>query len=216
MTGLKLYSYFRSSASYRVRIALHWKKLPFEYLPVHLTKAGGEQHLMNYKAVNPMQHVPTLIHGDFVLPESMAIVDYLDKISPEKPLFPADPKLRARTIQVCEIVNSGIQPYQNLKVLQDFEKSQGWTAEQKDDWVRHWVSFGLASLDKVVEKSAGRHAVGDEITAADAFIIPQLFGSRRFKIDIAKYPHLAKIEKAAISLEAFQKAHPESQPDYER
>jgi maleylacetoacetate isomerase/maleylpyruvate isomerase len=215
MSTLKLYNYFRSSASYRVRIALHFKEIEFEYIPVHLVKNGGEQRSAEYRKLNPMAHVPTLVHDDFALAESMAIVTYLDQVWPKNPIFPADARLRARTIQICEIVNSGIQPYQNLKVTQDFDKN-GWNADQRDAWVRRWVSSGLQSLEEVVAKSAGRHAVGDQVTAADAFIIPQLFSSRRFKIDTNAYPTLSRIEKAANELPAFKKAHPEAQPDFER
>lgn len=215
MSKLKLYSYFRSSASYRVRIALHWKGLDFDYLPIHLVKNGGEQRSIEYRKLNPMGHVPALVHDDFVLAESMAILSYLDHVWPTKPLFPADPKTRARVIQICEIVNSGIQPYQNLKVTQDFEKSQGWSVDQRDKWVQHWVVYGLQSLEKIVAENAGRFSVGDEVTGADALIIPQLFSSRRFKIDTTVYPTLTRIEKTALELEPFRQAHPEAQPDFE-
>lgn len=215
MSTLKLYNYFRSSASYRVRIALHYKEIDFEYVPVHLVKNGGEQRSENYRKLNPMAHVPTLVHGDFALAESMAIVTYLDQVFLKNPLFPSDAKLRGRTMQICEIVNSGIQPLQNLKITQDFDKN-GWTPEQRDKWVQKWLLAGLASLEDVVSKSAGRFAVGDQVTAADAFIIPQMFSSRRFKIDTNAYPTLARIEKAALELPAFKKSHPEVQPDSEK
>jgi maleylacetoacetate isomerase/maleylpyruvate isomerase len=215
MSTLKLYNYFRSSASYRVRIALHHKDLAFEYIPVHLVKNGGEQCSPEYRKLNPMMHVPTLIDGDFVLAESMAIFNYLDATSPKAPMFPADAKLRARTIQICEIVNSGIQPYQNLKVTTDFDKN-GWDIEQRNKWVQKWVVAGLQSLEEVVSKSAGRFAVGGDVTAADAFIVPQLFSARRFKVDTGAYPTLSRIEKTANELPAFKKAHPEAQPDFEK
>lgn len=212
-TGLKLYNYFRSSASYRVRLALHWKGLEFEYIPVHLK--NGKQHSAEYRKLNPMGHVPALVHGDFILAESVAIFDYLDRAWPERPVFPLDSQLRGRALQICEIVNSGIQPYQNLKVLADFEK-RGWTQPQTEDWVRQWVMAGLANLEKVLEGSAGSYAVGGEVTAADMFIVPQLFGSRRFKIDIAQYPILSRIEEKVCALDPFKKAHPEKQIDFEK
>lgn len=215
MSKLKLYNYFRSSASYRVRIALHWKGLEFEYLPIHLVKNGGEQRSSDYRKLNPMAHVPTLVDGEFALPESMAILLYLERLYPEKPLFPKDEKAYGRTIQLCEIVNSGIQPYQNLKITNDFEKSMGFSKEQAVQWAQKWVVPGLENLETVLATSAGSHAVGDQITAADAFIIPQLFSSRRFKIDTTRFPILTRIEKAALSLEPFKKAHPEAQMDYE-
>src|SRR5690349_18111874 len=122
MKKLKLYNYFRSSASYRVRIALHHKNLDFEYVPVHLVKDGGHQHSEEYRKLNPMGHVPALVHDGFVLAESVAIIDYLDRVFPQNSMFPADFKARARVLQICEVVNSGIQPYQNLKVISDFQK----------------------------------------------------------------------------------------------
>ena len=163
-----------------------------------------------------MGHVPALEHNGFVLAESMAIVDYLDRVFPEKPLFPADARLRARVVQVCEVVNSGIQPYQNLKLLQWFEKNEGWAPSKREEFVRHWVTNGLENLERILAACAGTHAVGGEVTAADAFIIPQLFSVRRFKIDVAKYPILSRIEIAALSLDPFKKAHPEAQPDFEK
>lgn len=210
---LKLYSYFRSSASYRVRIALHWKQLPFEYIPVHLTK--GEQALANFRSVNPMGHVPALIHDGVAIAESVAILDYLDHVWPKRPLFPADVGLRAKTLQICEIINSGIQPLQNLKVTNYLENVQSWSKDQSNGWVRHWIEDGLSNLEKVLETTAGTHALGGFITAADAFIIPQCFASRRFKVEIENYPVLARIEKSAIALPEFQKAHPQAQPDFQ-
>jgi maleylacetoacetate isomerase/maleylpyruvate isomerase len=213
--SLKLYNYFRSSASYRIRIALHWKHLQFEYVPVHLVKGGGEQHSSQYRILNPMGHVPALIHGDFVIAESMAILDYLEHTNPQRPLFPTDFKLRARVIQICEIINSGIQPYQNLKILKDFESAHGWDQEKREGWVRNWVEKGLAGLEEVLKKNAGTYACGQEITAADAFIVPQVFSSRRFKVDISKYPTLARVAEAAGHLDPFKQAHPGMQPDTE-
>lgn len=216
MSKLKLYNYFRSSASYRVRIALHWKGLEFEYLPIHLVKNGGEQRSDDYRKLNPMAHVPTLVHGDFALPESMAILLYLERLWPKKPLFPKEEEAYGRTIQLCEIVNSGIQPYQNLKVTNDFEKAHGWDKAKVQQWVQNWVLPGLKNLETVLQNSAGQFAVGDEVTAADAFIVPQLFSSRRFKIDTTQFPVLSRIETNALELEAFKKAHPEAQPDFEK
>lgn len=214
--NLKLFNYFRSSASYRVRIALHWKGLPFEYVPVHLVKDGGKQNTPEYRKLNPMGHVPALVHDGFVLSESVAIFDYLDRVFPERPLFPADPKLRARTLQICEHVNSGIQPYQNSKVLKDFEVVRGWNLDQRENWVRHYVEAGLAALEKVVEDTAGTYAMGGDVTAADMYIVPQVFGAKRFKIDFAKYPVLARIDAAVAGLEPFKRAHPEKQIDFEK
>jgi maleylacetoacetate isomerase len=213
---LKLYNYFRSSASYRARLALHWKGLEFEYIPVHLVRDGGEQNSDKYRAFNPMGHVPTLVDGDFALAETVAIFDYLDREYPTKPLFPSDSKLRAHTLQVCEAINSGIQPFQNLKVLKYLEKTKGLTDAQKVEWVHAWVCPGLASLEKLVSQFAGTYAMGGEVTAADMFIVPQLFSTIRFKIDLSAYPTLKRVAEAAGHLEPFRKAHPEQQPDFEK
>lgn len=216
MAQFKLYNYFRSSASYRVRIALHWKGIAFEYAAVHLIKNGGEQHSHEYRRLNPMGHVPTLVHGDFVLAESMAIFDYLDRVHPEKPLFPSDAKLRGRAIQIAEVVNSGIQPYQNLKVLADFEKNHAWDKNKREDWLRGWVTAGLSNLENLLSQSAGLYAVGDSVSAADMFIVPQCFSTQRFNIDLATYPTLLRVWKTAERLPEFQKAHPVEQPDFEK
>lgn len=211
---LKLYSYFRSSASYRVRIALHWKELPFEYIPVHLVKDGGQQNRPEYRKINPMGHVPALDDGGFLVAESMAIVQYLDAIHPNKPLFPKDPKACAMVTQICEIVNSGIQPLQNLKVTKTLEKDFGLDEATSKRWTKLWIESGLANLEQVLKKTAGQFCVGDQVSAADAFLIPQCFSSRRFGVRVDDYPTIARIEAAANELVPFQKAHPEKQPDF--
>lgn len=211
---LKLYSYFRSSAAYRVRIALHWKQLNFETISVHLVKDGGQQHKDDYRRVNPMGHVPALDHDGFLVAESMAIIDYLDRVFGDKALFPADPQQRALVIQICELINSGIQPLQNLKVNQLMEKEFGQTKEDCQRWNQHWIKNGLSSLERILEKTSGAHCVGNTVTAAEAFLVPQCFSARRFGVDTAQFPVVSKMELAVLSLEPFKKAHPEAQPDY--
>ena len=211
---LKLYSSFRSSASYRVRIALHWKELPFEYLPVHLVQGGGQQNQPEYRKINPMGHVPALDDKGFLVAESMAIVQYLDDIHPQKLMFPKDQKARAVVTQICEIINSGIQPLQNLRVNQTLQKEFGLSEDAVKRWNKFWIENGLMNLEKVLQKTSGRFCVGNEVTAADAFLIPQCFSSRRFGVRVEDYPILARIEQEANSLVAFQKAHPEKQPDF--
>ena len=214
MDQLKLYSYFRSSASYRVRIALYAKNLPFEYIPVHLVKDGGEQNQPNFLKINPMAHVPALDHNGFIISESVAIIDYLDQVFPQIPLFPKSPKERAQVFRVVEVLNSGIQPLQNLKVLSYLERELKLTSAQKDEWCRNWISKGMAALESILAKTSERYCFGSTITAADAFLIPQCFASRRFGVKIDSFPTIMKIEKACLELPAFQKAHPEKQPDY--
>lgn len=213
---LKLYSYFRSSASYRVRLALHWKELKFEYLPVHLIKEGGQQHKPDFRKINPMGHVPALEHDGFYVAESVAIIDYLDQMFPQKRLFPLDPRERATVMQICEIVNSGIQPLQNLKLTQALEKEFAMAKSEAQRFHLHWIVRGLDSLERVLEKTAGTYSFGGEVTAADCFIIPQLFSARRFGAKTENYPCLSCVEANAVKLPAFERAHPDRQPDSEK
>lgn len=212
---MKLYSYFRSSASYRVRIALHWKAIPFEYAPVHLTKDGGQQATAEYRLINPMGHVPALDDDGFLVAESMAIIQYLDDRFPEKRLFPAAARDKATVIQLCELINSGIQPLQNLKVIKYLEGTNHLQKTESDAFVRHWIQDGMASLEKLLEKTSGSYCFGGELTAADCFVVPQCFASRRFGVDVESYPRLARVNANCLKLEAFKRAHPEKQPDYQ-
>jgi maleylacetoacetate isomerase len=212
---LKLYNYFRSSASYRVRIALHWKELEFEYVPIHLVRGGGLQNSEEYRRVNPMGHVPALDHDGFLVAESVAIIDYLDSLAPAKRLFPADPRARATVLQICELLNSGIQPLQNLKVHKELKSVYGFNDEQIKQWTAHWIDKGFESLERILEKTAGSFCYGGEVTAAECFLIPQCFASRRFGVKVEDYPLIARIEAAAVKLPAFEKAHPSKQPDSE-
>lgn len=213
--NLKLYSYFRSSASYRVRIALGLKKLNYEYIPVHLLKNGGEQRSDKYKTVTPTAKVPTLVHGDFSISESVAIVDYLESIQPEPPLFPKDAKKRAEIIRFCEVINSGIQPLQNLSVNQYLEAKVPSQPDLKNEWNKHWIASGLEIVESLLSQHAGTYAYGNSVTAADCFLIPQVFASKRFGVDLAPFPNIRRVSEACESLEAFKKAHPSVQPDAE-
>lgn len=208
-----LYSYFRSSASYRVRIALHLKKIEFEYRPIHLVKDGGEQYKEEYKKLNPMSQVPSLVDGDLTLGESVAIIQYLDSKWHSPPLFPKEPKNWAPILQVCEICNSGIQPYQNVIVLNKLQSDFNANEEQRHSWARFFNERGLNSIERLVSKTAGKYAFGDQVTAADCFIIPQIFSSQRFQVDLKQFHVLSKIYENCNALEAFQKAHPAKQID---
>lgn len=212
MSDLVLYSYFRSSASYRIRIALHWKDLSFDYKPVHLLQNGGEQHASQYQALNPAGEVPTLTHQGQVLSQSMAILHYLDETFANKPLFPRDPFLKAKVIQFCEGINC-TQPLQNLKVLQFLEKELHLTGDQKNQWLQKWIGSNLASSDKILQSTAGAFCFGDQVTAADLFLIPQLFTAQRFNVDFSKHLTILKVQEKCSQLEAFQKAHPFCQID---
>jgi len=211
-----LYNYYRSSASYRVRIALHLKKIPFEYRAVHLLKNGGEQFSPEYKRLNPLSQVPCLIHNDKPIAQSMAILDYLDNITQQPRLFPLSPFDRAMVIQICEGFNSSIQPLQNSSLMIALEKTYGLTSEQKTHWLNHWISNGLSGIEEILKKSAGVYCLGNEVTAADCFLVPQVFSSKRFNIDLSPYPTIQRIAEAANKLEAFQLAEPSRQPDYQK
>ncbi|KFE62689.1 maleylacetoacetate isomerase [Hyalangium minutum] len=211
---MKLYSYWRSSCSWRVRIALNLKGLSYSYEAVHLVKDGGQQNSDAYRALNPMRTVPTLEleEGGQVrrLSQSVAILEYLEERYPTPALLPADPLLRARIRMLAEMVNSGIQPLQNLSVLQ-FVKGE----LQRDDkaFAAHWNVRGLTALEAAVKETAGTYCLGETVSLADIFLVPQLYGARRFAVDLSPYPTLTRIEAACEKLPAFQAAHPDRQPD---
>lgn len=209
---LKLYSYFRSSASYRARIALNWKNLEYEYISIHLLKEA--QRTSEFRKINPMGHVPALDHDGFLVSETMAILQYLDDMFPQKRLFPTAPHEKAKVLQICEIVNSGIQPLQNLKVQKVLEGTFGLPKAESDSFVRYWIQDGLSNLEKVLEQTAGSYCFGGEVTAADCFVIPQLLTAGRFSVDVAQFPNLSRVNANATALDAFKKAHPSNQPDY--
>ncbi len=210
--AIKLYSYYRSSCSYRVRIALHHKNLPFEYIPVHLVKDGGEQLMEDYKKLNPKMEVPTIIDKGLSLSQSTAIFFYLDRMHIENPLFPKELPLFEKCIELVEIINSGIQPLQNLSVLKKLKNGLGVSEEQKLEWIRHFISMGLKAYMKKTT-SDSKFSLGDEPTAADMFLIPQLYNAHRFDVDMAELQPLLEIEKNCLELPAFKLADPTHQPD---
>jgi maleylacetoacetate isomerase len=210
---LKLYSYFRSSASYRVRLALHFKELAFEYLPIHLVKDGGQQNRAEYRRINPMGHVPALDHEGFLVAESVAIIQYLDDVFPARPLIPSNPHTKALVLQISELINSGIQPLQNLKVMHFLASEYGFAKDRTDGFIQHWIHDGFTNLERLLERTAGTYSVGGEVTMADCFVVPQCFAARRFGVKVEDYPNLARVDAAASALPAFAKAHPSRQPD---
>lgn len=211
MSTMTLYNYFRSSTSYRARIALNIKGLNFTYKAINLLKA--EQRSEDYLKINPLGGLPTLVHNERNIPDSMALIEYLEEVYPTPPLLPQDPYLRARVRQVCEIVNSFMHPMGNLRTLTYLEKKHGYTQEQKEEWMAVWLPMGLDSLEKTIKEFAGTYSFGNEVTMADILLIPQLFTCNRFKVDVSAYPTLAKINENCLKLPAFQKAHPLNQPD---
>ncbi len=212
----KLYSYFRSSSSYRVRIALNHKQIPYEYIAVHLLDQGGHQNKEEYLKVNPKQEVPTLVHNQIHISQSMAIIEYLDELKPNQKLFPDDLITKAQVRQICEIINSGIQPIQNLKILKKLIKDFGISEEQKIKWIKDVISSGLNALELNLKKTSGEFCFGDQITAADLFLIPQVYNAERYEMDMKPYPIIRKINEHSMKIESFKKAHPDQQPDSQK
>jgi len=206
-----LYSYWRSSCSWRVRIALYTKNIAFQYKAVHLVKEGGEQFKTDYTDLNSMKQVPTLAVGDKQITQSIAILEYLEEVFPSPSLLPTDPYLRGRARMLAEIINAGTQPLQNLAVLVHVQSKLN--AEEKKKWGRHWIANGLDAMEKAVKATAGKYCIGDHVTYPDCCLIPQLYNARRFGMDMSLYPTLIQIENNLIKLPAFEKAHPSQQPD---
>lgn len=210
-----LYSYFRSSAAYRVRIALHLKGLPFDTIPVHLLQDGGMQHQEAYTHINPTQLVPTLADDSVVLGQSLAIMEYLEERYPAKPLLPADPPGRARVRWLSQLIACDIHPLNNLRVLQYLEQVLGVDASAKAAWYQHWVATGFDALEALLQQDGqgSRFCLGDTPGMADCCLVPQMANARRFALPLQAYPHLCRIEAACLELDAFRKAAPENQPD---
>lgn len=212
MAQFTLYSYFRSSTSYRTRIAMHFKGLEFENKAVHLIQDGGQQHAASYKSLNPSSEVPTLVHEGHVISQSVAIIEYLDEIAPQPKLYPGLAGQRAKIRQFCEIINC-THPYHNLKTTKYLESVLNIPAEKKDQWVKDWIAKGLEPLEELAKKYAGDYSFGNQFTAADCFLIPMMFSAQRFGVDTSKLLTLSKINERALKLEFVQKAHPYRQPD---
>jgi maleylpyruvate isomerase len=214
---LTLYGYWRSSSSWRVRIALHHKSLAYTDRPVHLVRGGGEQHQEGYAGVNALREVPVLEiedpRGSRRLTQSMAIIDYLERLVPEPALLPDDPWLAARARQLAEIVNAGIQPLQNRLVLDRIKLGGG--DEAASAWARHFIARGLTTLEAAAAETAGAFLVGEAVTLADVYLVPQLYNARRFNLDLAPYPTLLRAEQTCQALPAFTATHPDRQPDAE-
>lgn len=214
---MKLYTFFRSSASYRVRIALNLKGLAVEHVPVHLRRGGGEQFGAAYKAMNPQALVPVLEDGGRALTQSLAIIEYLDERYPKPPLLPADPADRAVVRSMALIVACEIHPLQNLRVLVFLKRKFNLSEDDLNTWARHWIDLGLSALEQMVMAAPrrGKFCFGDTPTLADIFLVPQLANARRFGCDMGRIPALLEIEKNCLALPPFAGAAPEKQPDAE-
>ena len=214
---MKLFSYFRSSASYRVRIALNLKGLTYEYVPVHLTRAGGEQFGSEFRKLNPQALVPVLQDGGHTLAQSLAIIEYLDEVHPQPPLLPRTPASRARVRALAQAIACEIHPLNNLKVLNYLTGPMAAGDEVKRTWYHHWIADGLRPLEARLasDGETGKFCHGDAPGLADCCLVPQLANARRFKCDVSPYPTLVAIEKNCQALEAFRRAAPDQQPDAE-
>ena len=211
-----LYTYYRSSAAYRVRIALNLKGMPYTAVPVHLVKDGGQHRSAAYRARNPQALVPAFeLEDGTVLTQSLAIMEYLDEVQPEPALLPADAIGRARVRALAQAIACDLHPVNNLRVLQYLSQQLGISAEQKDAWYRHWVDTGLQGLEALLadHPSTGRFCHGDTPTLADCCLVPQLYNARRFQCPLDAYPTIQRIAAACETLPAFQQAAPEVQPD---
>ena len=213
-TDVKLYSYFRSSAAYRARIALNLKGITYETMPVHLIKDGGHNRRPEYRAVNPQMRVPALVApGGDVLIQSLAIIEYLDETHPEPPFLPKDPIARAKVRGLAELIACDIHPLNNTSPLRYLKNQMGQEQSAIDAWYHHWVTEGFEALEALLQPSP--YCCGSAVTIADIFLVPQVNNARRLKVPLDKFPKIVAIEAACLALPAFDRARPENQPDAE-
>lgn len=209
---MQLYSYFRSSASYRVRIALALKGISYQTIAIHLVK--GEHTLEHFVAINPQARVPALkLDSDDILIQSIAIIDYLDETHPQPPLLPTDPLLRARVRAVSQVIAMDIHPLGNTGPRNYLLKKLNHDLETVDAWTRHWIETGFAAVEKMI--SPAPYCFGGEPTLADICLVPQVFNARRYKVDLSKFPKVTAADEACRNHPAFIAAAPEAQPDAE-
>lgn len=209
-----LYGYWRSSASYRVRIALALKGIAYELRPVHLLREGGEQRRADYLALNPQGRVPLLVDGEVRLNQSLAILEYLEARYPAPPLLPAEPVARARMLAFCLTIAADIQPLQNLACLDELSRRFGADAEARSAWMRHWIERGLSALEAEYGVGLGENSVfSSGLSWADVCLVPQLYAARRVGADPQRFPRLAALGERLETHPAFIAAQPERQPD---
>jgi maleylacetoacetate isomerase len=211
---MKLYSYFRSSAAYRVRIALNLKGIAYETIPIHLIKDGGRHRQAEYRAVNPQMRVPTLIapNGEVIV-QSLAIIEYLEEIKPEPALLPKDPIARAHVRALADIVACDIHPMNNLGPLRYLKHQMHQEQPAIDAWYHHWVIEGFTALEALLRP--GPYSFGADVTLADVFLVPQVANARRLKVPLEAFPKIVAVETACLKLSAFDRAKAENQPDAE-
>ena len=214
---MKLYTFFRSSASYRVRIALNLKGLDYEQAPIHLRRGGGEQLKPSYKAINPQALVPALEDEGQIFSQSLAIIEYLEERYPKPPLLPSDAAERAVVRSMALLIACEVHPIQNLRVLNHLKSDHKQSDDDTIRWARHWINLGFSALAQMIISvtDQGDFCFGKTPTMADICLVPQLANARRFGVDLSAYPKLLAIESACMSLPAFANAAPEHQPDAE-
>lgn len=211
---MKLYTYFRSSAAFRVRVALNLKGLTYDPVFIHLAK--GEHRKPEYAALDPQGLLPTLVDGEHALSQSLAIIEYLEEKYPTPPLLPRDVLGRARVRSLSLLVACEIHPLNNLRTLQHLKRALGQSEDEINRWYRHWIADGLTKLEADLGRGAtGRFCHGDTPTMADCCLVPQIFNAKRYQSDLAPYPTVMRIFDACMKLEAFDRAQPSKQPDAE-
>lgn len=208
---IKLYDYFRSSACFRVRIALNLKGLDYEVIPIHLINEGGEQHSVAYQVINPQELVPSLVTPENqIITQSLAIIDYLENVYPTHPIMPDTPLLRARALSMAYLIACDIHPLNNLRVLDYLVNHLQQSPEEKMIWYHHWLSKGFSAFENLLEKypSEGKFCIGDIPTIADICLIPQWMNAKRYAFDLTPFPLLDSIATNAMTLPAFRNAAP--------
>lgn len=210
---MKLYGYWRSSAAYRVRIAMHLKGLVFESIPVHLVKEGGEQHKASYSEVNPTHLVPTLVDGDVRLHQSIAIIDYLDDKYPTTRVYPNDIVDKAKVKALALDIACEIHPLNNLRVQQYLGQEFSLQDVDKLTWSHHWMALGFKAIEAQLSSTSGDFCFGNSITMADICLVPQVYNANRFKLDMSDYPNIVKVAENCNKHAAFIAALPENQQD---
>src|SRR5262249_48277992 len=210
--GVKLYTYFRSSAAYRVRIALNFKGLSSEMIPVHLQKQGGLSGKPEYRAVNPQMRLPALVlDSGEVLIQSVAIIEYLDEVHPKPPLLPRDPLERAKVRALAQVIACDIHPLNNVGPLRYLKNELGQEQSKIDAWYQHWILEGFEAVEALIRP--GPYACGGEVTLADVCLVPQVANARRVKVPLERLPKIVAADAALACLPAFERARPENQPD---
>ena len=211
---MKIYTYFRSSAAYRVRIAVNLKGLTGDMVPIHLQKDGGQHKKPEYRAINPQMRVPALkLDSGEVLTQSLAIIEYLDEVDPQPPLLPRDPVARAKVRAFAQLIACDIHPLNNVGPLRYLKRTLNHEQAELDAWYHHWILEGFEALESMI--APGPYTCGAQVTLADLCVVPQVYNARRLKVPLDRFPKIVAVDAACLKLSAFDKARPENQPDAE-